>query len=212
MRGQFHETRWFEAKATSYDVPAFGLVSITGATWEDPGRTVLLIERPDADNDFPCAINSFKPIAAGDYGLVAVEGPNWVAYNTAATPAAGDEWGAAANSFLLTQNKTGFIVLGGVDAVREIVLVNFTAMSKRLIITFTLYEELEDTDETCLGTIHEQQGPGIAHTCTGAGAITLYNMHRDDGDYEYYGDAGHYGVASWMGGTNFRILNIQCPP
>ena len=124
MRGQFQECRWMEAVAGDYDIPAFGLVQITGATWEEPGRTVLSAVRPTNTNCQRIAINSWKPIAASDYGLVTCEGPSYVLYDTADTPAIGQEWGPEADSFKAAKGKCGLIILGAADTTRGIVLVN----------------------------------------------------------------------------------------
>jgi hypothetical protein len=79
----------------SLEIPSFGLVMISQADWENPDRTVLHVKRPTAYNARPLAINSFKPIPAGDYGLVTIDGPAWVKYKTGETPSNNEEYGAA---------------------------------------------------------------------------------------------------------------------
>lgn len=225
MRGQFHEQRWMEAhNACDYDIPAFGLITISGATWDGPGRTVLEVQRPSGASQNPIAINSWKPIAAGDHGLVTLDGPAWVLYDQGDDPQITDSYGTQTNLFTAAEGETGLTVVGGKDTTKGIVLVTFAqaTASKVLIITFRLAEELTTLDETCTGTIYSQYGPGTAHTCTGAGAITLHNMWRNHGStpevqlYEFYGDTDDFGRAAWMGpaygdGTHFKILIVECP-
>lgn len=75
--------------------------------------------------------------------------------------------------------------------------------------TFTLGEELEDTDQTASATIEEQWGYGADHEST---SITVYNMEKSGGDYEFYGDSGDYGRATYSGsGTTWYIENMECP-
>lgn len=212
MIGQYQGVRWMEALATG-SVPAFGLCAITGATWEDPGRTVLTVGAPGADHAYPLCVNSHKPIASGDYGLVACEGPVFCKYNAAVTPIVGYAWGAANGSFSATKDKNGLLILGGVDTTKEIVLVDICRWEGYVEgITFTLAATLADTDASATATIHEQLGLGRPSPYTGAGAITVMNLHRDSGDYEYSGDSGHYGTATWMFGSTYRITSLQCLP
>jgi hypothetical protein len=212
MRGQSHETRYLEAKATGA-VPAFGLCEITGATWEDPGRTVLLVGAPGADHAYPLCVNSHKPIAAGDYGLVACEGPVFCKYNTAATPIVGYAWGAASGSFLATKDKNGLLILGGVDTTKEVVLVDICRWEQYVnIITFTLAAALTTADESKTATISEQVGPGRLSPYTGAGEITVHNLPSvAKSAYEFYGHSGDYGRAAWMYGSHYKILIVECP-
>ena len=212
MRGQASEVRWLEAKATSYDVPAFGLVMVTGATWEDPGRTVLTIEQPSADHVYPLAICSHKPIVAGDYGLVTLDGPAFVKYNTAATPSAGQSWGAASGSFLATKDTNGLLIIGSVDATKEVVFADICRWNGyREIITFRLAAALTISDENKTATISEQVGQGRPSPYTGAGEITVHNMPSvATGNYEFFADSGDYGRAAWMYGSHYKILILEC--
>jgi len=123
MIGQWHKTRWIEALASG-DIPAFGVVEITGATWEEPNRTVLLVSQPSEDSVSPFAINSHKPIPSGGYGLVSLTGPVFALYDNAATPATGELWGPQSGSFEAKKGNLGLVILGGIDTERGIVCVN----------------------------------------------------------------------------------------
>jgi len=124
--GQFHVTKWVEAVAEVY-IPPFAVTRIKGAVWENPGRTVLQVDQCAIDNDFPVAVNSHQPMAAGKPGLVALEGVVYVLYDNDSTPANGQFWGAQANSFEIKEGNSGFVILGDVDTARGVVLVNVSA-------------------------------------------------------------------------------------
>lgn len=135
---QFHQQRWIEAKNDgSTTIPAFGICQITGSARPDTsstetpdgGRTSLTVQVPDSSTyllDF--AINGHVPIAAGKYGYVTQQYPCYVAYNTAQTPAYGDEWGVAASSSLVVKNRPGLLILG--DTNGTIVRVDKTSLTK----------------------------------------------------------------------------------
>jgi hypothetical protein len=212
MKGEFQSVRWIEAKNNSgSEIPSFGLAKVVGATLEGPGRTVILLERPDEDSQYPIAINSWHPIPNGGYGVVSMEGPVYVWYDDADTPAIGESWGSQQDSFKAEKDQTGLTIIGSVQADRDIVLANIDTYQFVEVITFTLAEALETTDENVTATIYEQNGQGRKHSATGAGAITVHNLPKQDGDYEFYGDSGDYGRASWMYGNHFKILIVECP-
>jgi hypothetical protein len=214
MRGQYQGTRWLECLNTSgYSIPPHSLVTITGATLEDPGRTVLHVDRASADHDYPIAITNHATIAVSDYGLCACEGPVFVNYDSAATPAVGYAWGTAAGSFKATLDKNGLIVLPGIDTIRKLVLCDICRLEGYVnIITFDLAEALEISDESVTATINEQIGIGRKSPYTGAGAITVHNMPSvGTGSYEFYADSGDHGRAAWMYGNHYKILIVECP-
>jgi hypothetical protein len=128
MLGQFHVTKWVEAVA-EVSIPPFAVTRIRGAVWENPGRTVLQVDKCDVDNDFPVAVNSHQPMAAGKPGMVAIEGVVYVLYDDSSTPDNGQLWGPQASSFEIKEGNTGFVILGDVDTERGIVLVNISGTS-----------------------------------------------------------------------------------
>jgi hypothetical protein len=131
VRGQWHRTNWFEAKATG-DIPAFGVVEITGATWVEPNRTILEISQPSSDSVVPFAINSHKPIASGSYGMVSLAGPVYCLYDNGNSPATGETWGPQSGSFEAKNGNTGLVILGAIDTEKGIVLVDDAGTSGSL--------------------------------------------------------------------------------
>ncbi len=81
---------------------------------------------------------------------------------------------------------------------------------KRLV-RFTLASALATSDASKSATVTNQYGDGQAHT-TGAAAITVYNLEtQSSGTYVFEGDSGDAGLAYHDSGTNFRILQMECP-
>jgi hypothetical protein len=113
MRGQAHDVRWILAtNVGGEEIPPFGLVEITGVEHNEVNQSLLEVERPTQSSPPLIAINSWQPILKGGFGLVAVEGPVYVQYDTGDTPALGEEWGAVEDSFLATKGTSGLIVYG----------------------------------------------------------------------------------------------------
>ena len=79
------------------------------------------------------------------------------------------------------------------------------------IITFKLTTTLSKSTQIAKATIFEQEGPGIPSTFTGAGAIQVHNLPRNDGGYEYKGAIGAYGRAALIAENRYKILSLQCP-
>ena len=78
---------------------------------------------------------------------------------------------------------------------------------------FTLDEELTISDESVEATIVTQYGQGSDHEST---AITVYNLPTHTGGvYEFYGDSGDYGIASYAADPNdltkWYIDIVECP-
>lgn len=113
MRGQFHDVRWVLAKnAGATEVIPFGLVEVTGAEHDRSNRMIVTVKRPASDNPDSFAINGWQPIPVGQYGLVTFEGPVYVAYDTADTPAFGEAWGPQEDSYLAAEGNAGLIAFG----------------------------------------------------------------------------------------------------
>ena len=86
--------------------------------------------------------------------------------------------------------------------------------AKRPKCHFTLDEELTTAMETVEGTIETQYGNGTDHDV--GVTITLYNLPtHEEGVYEFFGDAGDWGIASYAadpGDTVAWMIDIvECP-
>lgn len=105
-------------------VPIYGLCAAPGGT-VDPSsnsRARLKIDFPSGSNDV-LFVNGLRELTTTDlYGHAwpVVPGmPLWIAYDNAATPSVGDEWGAVEDSFLLSEDGRGFFILD-VDSTNEL--------------------------------------------------------------------------------------------
>jgi hypothetical protein len=213
MRGEWHGVRWVEAKNDcGQEIPPFALVVVAGATLENPGRTVLLLDMPSRDNDYPLAVNSHKPIADGDYGLVAMEGPVYVAYDNTDTPAYGEEWGGTSGLLVASKDFAGLLILAAPDTEREIVLVEIARPGQyRPKIHFHLAEALTTSMSEATATIETEWGLGYPSPYTGEGAIIVKNMPNSVTPYTFEGASGNHGVATLSHGNIYITDNMECP-
>ena len=204
--------RWITAyNSGATAVPKFGLVEIESAAFLY-GRLVLYVKRPTADHKQPCAVNSWKPIPVGGNGMVTLDGPVMVAYDSAASPAFGEEWGVKTDTYNATKNYHGLTMFGSTDATHTTALADIQhARHYKRVVEFTLTQALTVNDASKLATLQSQYGPGIASPHTGAGAITVYNgrIHTAS-TYKYAGDVGDYGTGVHMYGTSYFIIDMEC--
>lgn len=79
------------------------------------------------------------------------------------------------------------------------------------LVRFTLAAAMTTSEASKSATITAQYGPGQDNT-TSAGGITVHNMLTSTGGvYLFEGDSGDAGLAQWDSGTNYRIVNMECP-
>lgn len=111
------------SNAAAEVIPPHALLRVTG----NDADGLLTVAKPNADSLPYLLVNGPLPIAVGATGLATFDEPTPVSYDDAHTPAAGDTWGSANGSWLLTHGKTGWRVMGSpdtesavVEAVREV--------------------------------------------------------------------------------------------
>lgn len=78
----------------------------------------------------------------------------------------------------------------------------------QLFCRFTANADFTTSSETVTGTIQSQFGPGRGHTTT---SRTFYNLEDNAGGYVFEGDSGDAGFAVWDSGSNWRIIQMECP-
>ncbi len=102
---------WKQVRNTFTEaIPANGLMRVTGV--DDDGT--FAVSQPDADSMTGLLICGSADIPAGLTGQAHNEFPCAVLFDANGwTPTAGNACGSAANSWLLTAGKTGFMVVGG---------------------------------------------------------------------------------------------------
>jgi hypothetical protein len=118
--------RWFEFRNDSAEqIPAFGVVRLTGIVVLEPGRVVLTVDKPDTFGcQHRCAINGPVPINAGKLGTLTREPLVPALFDTAdGTPAFGEAWGPREGSWKLRKNTGGFVIVGTTNATAGLALV-----------------------------------------------------------------------------------------
>lgn len=104
--------RWVRVlNVDSQTAPPYALLAMAGV--DNQGR--VQVQRPQSDNQTGLLISGPGPIPTGLEGQAHRSFPAIVAYQSG-TPANGQTWGAAANSWYLTSGKTGYQVVGGAAA------------------------------------------------------------------------------------------------
>lgn len=98
----------------------------------------------------------------------------------------------------------GYAVYNDVDDRYEIVNV----VDKRPLVRFTLSATLTTSSASASATITAQYGIGITTAST---SITVHNLQVSGGGYLFEGASGAAGLALWAGGTNYRIIQMECP-
>ena len=105
----------------SAEIPAFGCYEIYDSYRPDSGeamvlgggRTVLKVRQPTADNVANFGINGPIPLPAGQSdGFGTQDYPTYAAYDTANTPAFGEEWGPQNGSCLIKKGNKGLVIYG----------------------------------------------------------------------------------------------------
>ena len=109
---------WFEFKNNNAgQVPARGIVRITGASVVSPGRVVLTADQPNSYGDVgQCFVIGPVPVSTGKYGVCTRLGDSGIVtalYDDATgTPAYGSTWGPVSGSFKLSAKGQGWLCLG----------------------------------------------------------------------------------------------------
>lgn len=105
--------RWFSYRNdASSEVPAFGLLRPTGFVLKE-GKAVLKCDKPNTTFQRYYYVNGpFAVAASGGFGFCCEVGQAcFVAYDTGATPALGESWGAKNAEWKLFPNRPGFTIL-----------------------------------------------------------------------------------------------------
>ncbi len=172
-------------------IPSCALARVTAVS----SAGVVAVDKPDTDDDGCVIVLGFTIVPSAGTGQGTFDPRVVVAYEEAdGTPAAGEEWGAAAGSWKLRSGKTGFRILGGagaglVNAVRlgapgpaytsplttKGDVFTFTTVDARLPVGANGYLlSADSTEPTGLKWV----APGSADTCTGCGwASALRTAH-----------------------------------
>jgi len=210
---KYHTPRWMIAyNSSGLIVPANGLVEVTEADYDpinaDGPTLQLKVDRPTSDSAANIAINSWMPIPVGSTGLVTFDGPVLVDA-TGATFSAGGMLGSAEDSFIATEDQSGLVMLADMgDGSFLVDKAGGGGLKPKCL--FYLSNDLTTSESSESATIEVQYGQGADHASL---SITVLNMKTHTGGvYEFHGDAGDYGIASYTGVTGvWRIDIMECP-
>jgi len=106
------DSKWFTYRNDSGEaIPAYACLQLTGNAFDDSGRVILTVAKPNADSIAGCPLNGHRSVAIGGFGRCTFE-PWRALYNAASTPAFGESWGSEANQWPIKKGNTGFQILG----------------------------------------------------------------------------------------------------
>jgi len=91
------------------------------------------VDRPNDLGAFGLTpINGRHDVPAGGKGLLTFDYPTFVEYNTAKTPAAGEQWGPVKDTWKIELDSIGFVIIGDADDGRVLVMPtgNFTFLGQ----------------------------------------------------------------------------------
>jgi hypothetical protein len=117
---------WHEFRNESTEtIPPFGVLRVTGVVVPEPGRVVLLADRPDT---FGCQdrgmLNGAVPVASGQYGVCTRTGPAAGLFEAAdGVPVVGERWGPRPGGWRLRRHTGGFVIWGVTNASAGLALV-----------------------------------------------------------------------------------------
>lgn len=191
---------WTLKNEGANDVPAHGLINLTGIEKDDSKQWILTGDRPDSAANFLLAVNGPTQIAAGKKGICLPLCPVFfMAYDTAdGTPANEQNWGADNGTFKLKKNFGGgnWAVIGA-DEENEIALVMVTGS---VILLGTTDEAIANAGN---GDVLIYAGTILSETSTGD-TITGYNR----------GEAIATGIAVNVHRRNsaWEIYPLECNP
>jgi hypothetical protein len=203
------KARWIRAKNThSEDVPAHGVVKVSGAT--SLGSAITLeVTRPAAATDAMTGQVAFAAplgIKAGTHGHVTMQWPCIARYDDAGTPASGELWGPQADSFELLRGNDGFLVLGDPIASPSRIHV-IGGFHRPLFIRFELDAALATADDDVAITVLESFS-GITSGITAPATVKNLAIASN---YAHSGAEDDVGLAfyNWNDGT-YTILRMEC--
>ena len=98
-------------------VPAFGFLRITGHN----GTRWTAAKSNGLGSFGLAAVNGAADVLNGATGNLSFDFPNWVLYDTADTPAVGQQWGPVNASWEVELDSLGFVIAGGATSGRVLV-------------------------------------------------------------------------------------------
>ena len=213
MIGQIGELRWIECQSyDAEDIPASSIVEVVDVEFTPARGMRARVKKPSEDNIGPLAVT--YPYLMGLNGLCTMEGPVAITYDTADLPTSNEAWGVKKDTFELTKDFGGFIVVGEDTEESGKVIAQFNDYTWRYkpFIDFELESVMLTSDATHAATIVKQWGTGIDNPNILPDDITLHNMETMvAGVYTFWGVKGKRGRADHLYGNHYLIKNMECP-
>jgi hypothetical protein len=192
--------------------PAYACMQVVGAI-EVGEQNYLEVDQP-ADNygaAGPFIFNGPSAIATGALGI-AFDGPV-VRSKVNSTITENARYAPRVSNWDITAESQGPIVcLGSDDVATGIAKVHLIGpWARKPLVRFTLAAALTTSEASEAATIVSQYGYGCDGP-TGASGITANNLLTATGGvYVFEGASGAAGLAMWDSGTNYRIIQLECP-
>lgn len=215
------ERRWVPVRNDSGEaIPPFSAAKITGRSSSGSGTgefTFFTIDKPDADLEADptgglLIVTGEVSIPIGSYGRGTQDWPAQVRQD-GTTETAGTEIGPVDGEWEMATTGRGFTRIGGGPTIAtgiKAVFVTLKAQApQKLLVRFTIDSALTTGDASVAATITNQYGPGPDGTET---AITVHNLLTSvAATYVFSGASGAAGLAMWDSGTDYRIIQMECP-
>jgi len=169
---------WFEYRNdAAEEVPAFGVLRITGVAVIEPGRVILTAARPDTfGSREQCALNGPLPVPVGKVGVGTRAAFAPARYETGdGFPLVGEKWGPRDGGWKLRKNTGGFRIVGVTNLTKGLVLVQPSPMRMFLGKTDASHSK------GATGTISIYAGPLGSETDTTADMPDVYNRFANVG-------------------------------
>ena len=167
---------WHEFRNESTEtIPPFGVLRVTGLVVPEPGRVVLLVDRPDS---FGCQergmLNGVVPVASGHYGVCTRTGPAAGLYEADdGVPVVGERWGPRPGGWRLRRHTGGCVIWGVTNASAGLALVQPQPMQSLLGKTDGVHGKFTR------GVVSIWSGPLGAEIDTGHDLPLVYNRYGE---------------------------------
>lgn len=186
--------RWLAAVNLGNEtIPPHSLVRVAGC--DENGAYKL--EKPDGNDAATYWVTGPISIAANSTGYVTGDWPAFASYGNGNTPAAGEEWGPANGSWVITSGRRGFRVVGSAATTEKVVQIYRGNPKENEWITC-------DSNATNMGTIRTLSPTSLTWTDGATAKMALGN----DGDSLVNG-VRYFGCFAGYNGTGVPVYVVN---
>ena len=214
-RQPIRNQRWIEFRNDSgEEIPAFGVLKITGSVTIARGRYGLTAIKPSSATVNVFALNGRKAVPAGganaSYGMCTLDWPAFAAYDTNdGTPGIGTVWGPKANQFTMAKGKPGFVIAGTAGS-SAVWVISDPAKSEFIRIKGQVVGAIAGTSTFTIDNIGVMQGADPRTDPTSSSeTVTVQNRLSEHCDDNAYCEAVYdRSTDQWVS----NHLDSICPP